>query len=45
MVDMYENCTCKCLNYYSVFNSVTVIKPCFKSIQYRRLCSNAIKNN
>ena len=31
MVDMYENCTCKCLNYYSVFIPATIAKPCFSN--------------
>ena len=33
MVDAYENCTCKCLNYYSIFIAITIGKPCFKSIK------------
>ena len=33
MVDMYENCTCKCLNYNSVFIAITIGTPCFKSIK------------
>ena len=33
MVDTYENCTYKCLNYYSVFIAITIGKPCFKSIK------------
>ena len=32
-IDTYENCTCKCLNYYSVFIAITIGKPCFKSIK------------
>ena len=32
MVDMYENSTYKCLNYYSVFIAITIGKPYTKAI-------------
>ena len=30
---MYENCTYKCVNYYSIVIANTIGKPCFKSIK------------
>ena len=33
MVDTYENCTYKCLNYYNVFIAITIGKPRFKSLK------------
>ena len=33
MVDTYENCTYKCLNYFIIFIAITIGKPCFKSIK------------
>ena len=30
MVDMHENCTCRCLNCCTIFIPVTIGKPCFK---------------
>ena len=33
MVDMHDNCTYKCLNYYSVIIAIIIGKPCFKSIK------------
>ena len=33
MVDMYANCTYRCLNYYNVFIAIKIGKSCFKSLK------------